>query len=180
MKNILFCFIAFWVCTTAVSAQDGALFWKYKDYDGALAFRIPAFVPKVSSLFVKGKEERRLLRRVGKVRILVFQDNTNPISERDLKRLSKNVSNNGGLDDLLFVREGKTRVQVMGKEHNGTIKKMVVLVSEEETFALISVKGRLKFKDIQAIIDKETKKALKKGEKKPKIPAVVKPPVERV
>lgn len=179
MKPILFCLITFFFCTN-IAAQDGALFWKYKDYDGAMAFRIPGFLPKISSIFVKGKEERRLLRRVGKVRILVFQDNQNPIKDTDLKRFSRSVSNGKGLEDLIFVREGKTHVHVMGKENHGIIKKLVVLVSEEETFALVSVKGRLKFKDIQAVIDKETKRALKKGGKKPKIPMVIKPPVDQM
>ena len=160
-------------------AQDGNLYWKYKDYDGAIAFTVPGVFAKISSLFFKDKEIRRLLRRTGKTRILVFEDKPNPISDRDMTRLTRQTRQSGGLDELIFVRDGSTRVQVMGKVGEKKLKKLVFLVSEPGTFAFVSVKGRFRYDDINRLINKHAKDAIKKG-KKPKVPMVVKPPVDRV
>ncbi len=160
-------------------AQDGNLYWKYKDYDGAIAFTVPGVFAKIGSLFVKDKSLRRLMRRTGKTRILVFEDKPSPISDRDMNRLTKQTRQSGGLDELIFVRDGDTRVQVMGKVGEKKLKKLVFLVNEPGTFAFISVKGNFRYDDINRIISKHSKNALKKG-KKPKVPMVVKPPVDRV
>lgn len=160
-------------------AQDGNLYWKYKDYDGAIAFTVPGVFAKIGSLFVKDKDMRRLLRHTGKTRILVFEDKPSPVSERDLNRLARQTRQSGGLDDLIFVRDGDTRVQVMGKVGEKKLRKLVFLVNEPGTFAFISVKGRFRYDDINRIIQQHAKDALKKG-KKPKVPMVVKPPVDRV
>ena len=160
-------------------AQDGNLYWKYKDYDGAIAFTVPGVFAKIGSLFVKDKDMRRLLRHTGKTRILVFEDKPSPVSERDLNRLARQTRQSGGLDDLIFVRDGDTRVQVMGKVGEKKLRKLVFLVNEPGTFAFISVKGRFRYDDINRIIQRHSKDALKKG-KKPKVPMVVKPPVDRV
>ena len=67
----------------------------------------------------------------------------------------------------------------MGKVGEKKLKKLVFLVNEPGTFAFISVKGHFRYDDINRIISKHSKNALKKG-KKPKVPMVVKPPVDRV
>lgn len=171
-----FCLFACLYLVLSARAQDGRLYWKYKDYDGAKAFRMGGWAPKVASIFIKGKEERRLTRRVGKVRFLQFEDQDNPVRPSDINRLVRNTSDGGRLQELIMVRDGSTRVHVLGKEKNGIIRKLVVLVHEPESFTLISLKGRLRFKDIQGVLDKHTKNSAKK----PKIPSVIKIPAETV
>jgi hypothetical protein len=173
------CLLTLLFLHTQAMSQDGRLYWKYKDYDGAKALRIGGWTPKFASLFIKGKEERRLTRRMGKVRFLHFEDQDNPVRDSDINRLVRRTSNEGGLQELIMVRDGNTRVHVLGKERGGIIRKMVVLVQEPESFTFVSLKGRLRFKDIQAVIDKHSKKTIKKGTR-PKIPAVIKVPVETV
>ena len=161
-------------------AQDGNLYWKYKDYDGAIAFTVPGFLPKIGSLFVKDRELRHFLRRTGKTRILVFEDTPNPITPRDMGRLAKQTNQSGGLDPLVYVRDGDTQVQVMGKVGEKKLRKLVFVVSEPGTFALISVKGRFRYDDVNRLIKKHAKDALKKKNKEPKVPTIITPPTDRV
>ncbi|MCA0237414.1 MAG: DUF4252 domain-containing protein [Bacteroidetes bacterium] len=176
MKTFLsiICFLFF---AHTLSAQDGWLYWKYKDYDG-MAFTVPRWVVDAGSWFLDEKAERKLLRRVDKVRFMVFENDMNPVSDRDMKKFTRKAHRRE-LEDLVVVRDGKTQVRVMGKEKRGILRKVVVLVHSPEDFVFVSVKGRLRLNDINHIIEKYDKED--KGKKdKPMVPPVVKIPVSRV
>jgi Domain of unknown function (DUF4252) len=168
---------------TALNAQDKNLYWKYKDYDGAIAFRVPGLLAKVGSLFLKEKAQRRLLRRTGSVRILVFEDNQSPVKKKDIDRLVRRTSSGGGLDELITVRAEGTRVHVFGQERNNKIKKLAVLVQEDDTFVFVSVRGNYRISDIIDVVNDNAAKAKsktksKKKDRKPVIP--IKTPEPRV
>lgn len=176
MKTI-FCSLCLLFIANSVSAQDGWLYWKYKDYDG-MALSVPNWIVEAGSWFLPEKAERKLLRRVDKVRFMLFENNENPVSERDMKRFVKKA-NRRHLEDLVVVRDGKTNVRVMGKDRRKALRKIVVLVHSPEEFVFVSVKGHLRWNDINQIIEKYDKKN-KGSEDKPLIPSVVKIPVSRV
>jgi hypothetical protein len=159
-----------------VLGQDHKLYWKYKDYDGAVALSVPGFAVDFASWFVKDKDDRRLMRKLDKVRVLVFE-NPSPVTARDLARFNRKAKRRH-LDELLYVREGQTRIQVMGRERGNAIRKFVVLVQSPDEFVLVSFKGRFRYTDIQQMMDKFGKDAKKDG--KPVVPPVVKVPVAKV
>ncbi|MCC6280536.1 MAG: DUF4252 domain-containing protein [Saprospiraceae bacterium] len=160
-------------------AQDGWLYWKYKDYDG-MAITVPSWVVEAGSWFLPERQERKLLRKVDKVRFMMFENNENPVSDRDMKRFTRKAKLRG-LEDLVVVRDGKTNVRVMGKERRKSLRKIVVMVHSEDEFVFVSVKGRLRFNDINQIIEKYDKKEKNKDkDAKPLIPSVMKIPVSRV
>ncbi len=160
-------------------AQDGWLYWKYKDYDG-MALTVPSWVVEAGSWFMPEKQDRKLLRKVDKVRFMLFENNENPVTDRDMKRFVRKAKRRH-LEDLVVVREGKTHVRVMGKERGNALKKIVVLVNSPDEFVFVSVKGRLRWNDINRIIEKYDKEEKKKNpDQKPLVPSVVKIPVSRV
>ncbi|HNL39964.1 MAG TPA: DUF4252 domain-containing protein, partial [Saprospiraceae bacterium] len=95
----------------AANAQDFGLYWKYKDYDGAIAVTVPGFVVHMGTWFIDDRDDRRMARKVGKVRVLFFEDGS-PITERDSRRFARKAKRRG-LEELLTVRDGKTHVRVM-------------------------------------------------------------------
>ena len=161
-----------------LSAQDGWLYWKYKDYDG-MAFTVPGWVVDAGSWFLPEKAERKLLRRgVDKVRFMLFENDANPVSERDMKRFARKAHRRH-LEDLVVVRDGKTHVRVMGKERRSILRKVVVMVHSPEEFVFVSVKGHLRLNDVNRIIEKYGKEG-KDKEHKPMVPPVVKIPVSKI
>lgn len=178
MKGLFFGLVLLLTARTA-QAQDHGLYWKYKDYDGAIAVTVPGFAVHIGSWFIDGRENRQLIRKIGKVRVLVFEDG-NPISDRDARRFARKAKRRG-LEELMTVREGKTHIRVMAKERrNGKgLRKVVVFVnSPDDGFALISVRGRLRYDDIGRILKEYSGK--KQDGKQGPIPEVVKVPVSRV
>jgi hypothetical protein len=178
-KTILFCFAFSLVAATLLPAQDRGLYWKYKEYDGAVAFSVPRWTVALGSLFLDEKAERKLLRKVRRVNVLVFEDEANnPVTARDLKRFHRKAKRRN-LDELLTVRSEGTHVSILGKSRGSTLRKAVVLVQSPETFVLVSVRGKLRLSDLNRVIDKygKNKKSKKDKDNKPLVPPNVKIPV---
>lgn len=134
-------------------AQDHRLYWKYKDFDGAISVTVPGWVIHAGSWFLDEKEDRQMIRRVHKARVLVFEEANNPISVRDMQRFHKRAKKRR-LEEMLSVRAKGTRVQVWARERKNALRKVVVLVHEAETFALVSLRGKLRFDEIGKLLDR--------------------------
>ncbi|MDX1910089.1 MAG: DUF4252 domain-containing protein [Saprospiraceae bacterium] len=169
-------FFAFFLSAIALQAQDRGLYWKYKDYDGAIAFSIPRWATFIGSAFLDEKEERQMLRKVRKVRLLFFEDGS-PFSQRDMKKFTRKAKRRN-LDELITVRSGKTRVNIMIKERRNTIRKVVVLFSSPDGAGLVTVKGKFRIADLNKIIEKSSQEG-KKKDGQPVVPKVPKIPVIR-
>lgn len=134
-----------------LSAQDFGLYWKYKDYDGAIALTAPRWVIHAGSWFAGEKAERKLIRKVRKARVLVFEDQDSPVTKRDVEKFSRKAGKRG-LESMLSVREKQTRVEVWAKERRNKLRKIVILVREPETFALVSLRTKLSIDEIGALL----------------------------
>lgn len=159
MKTIQL-FIAIFLTANALQAQDHGLYWKYKDYDGAIAVSVPRWATFVGSAFIDEKADRQLVRKIRRARVLFFEDES-PFSQRDLKKFVRK-SKRRGLDELVTVRSGKTHVRVLAKSHHSTIKKVVVLFSSPEGAGLVTVKGKFRLDEINRAIEKSSKEGKKK------------------
>lgn len=172
MKYLLFTFAALLFLAPESQAQDHRLFWKYKDYDGSMSFTVPGFLPKIGSIFVKGKAERRLVRRTGKTRIMIFEKGS-PVTNEDFGKFARRAQRKG-LDEVITVRDGKTNVRVLARENGKRIRKLVVLVQDDGEFVMVSMKGRYKYSDLNALIKKYQEEAPKKdGKAKNRLPIKV-------
>jgi len=166
------------LASNMLQAQDYGIYWKYKDYDGAVAVSVPGWVTQIGSVFIDGKENRQVIRKIRRFRVLVFQEKGSPITTKDFERFNRKAKRRH-LDELVTVRDGKTRVQIYGKMRRNSIRKIVVFFSTPDDGAgLVSIHGKFKIDDINKAI-KSAKKETKKGEK-PLVPEVVKIPVKKV
>ena len=170
-------FIAFFLTTNVLQAQDYGLYWKYKDYDGAIAISVPRWATFVGSAFVDEKADRKLVRKIRKARVLFFEEES-PFSTRDLNKFVRK-SKRRGLEELVTVRSGKTHVRVLAKSRHSTLKKIVVLFSSPEGAGLVTVKGKFRLDEINRVIENSSKKGKKKEGKDISIPNLPKVPVIR-
>jgi len=164
MKKFLFC-IAFLLPTVFLQAQDYHLYWKYKDYDGAISLSVPGYLVDIASWFVEEKTERKALRHINKVRALIFaEDNPSPVTAIDLQKFRRKA-NKRHLDELMTIRDGSTHVQIWGKERRDALRKLVVLVQSPDEFVLLSVKGHIRIQDLTKMMDKVQKEHKEHPEK---------------
>jgi hypothetical protein len=166
MKPLFVCLILI-LAGARAQAQDLGLYWKYKEYDGAIAVTAPHWLIHAGSWFLDQKEDRKIVRKVRKVRVLTFENSDNPISGRDMERFYKKAKRRK-LEELLMVRSQGTRVWVLAKERRGSIRKVVVLVDEPDTFVLVSLRGKLRYEEIGQLLDRLSKQ--QKGKGQPEVP----------
>ena len=158
----------------AVHAQDHRLYWKYKDYDGAIPVTAPRWLIHTGSWFAPERADRKMIRKGHKARVLVFEGQS-PVSTEDYQRFDRRAERRN-LEDLLLVRDGDTRVRVMAKERRAILRKVVVFVQSPDEFVLVSLRGRLRLEEIGKALERFSKE---EGDK-PLIPPVLKTPVEKV
>lgn len=163
----MFFILVYSLLALKLTAQDHRLYWKYKDFDGAIALSVPGWVIHAGSWFLDEKADRQLIRRVNKARVLVFEDNANPVSVRDMERFHRRAKKRH-LEEMLSVRSKGTRVQVWARERKNALRKVVVLVREAETFALVSLRGKLRFDEIGQLLNRIPKE--QKGKPEREIP----------
>lgn len=156
MMRTLVSVLAFILPGFYLQAQDYGLYWKYKDYDGALALTVPRWVIHTGSWFLDEKADRQLIRKVRKARVLVFKQDENPVSNADVQRFFAKAKKRN-LEELLYVRSPDARIWVLAKERGEAIRKIVVLVQSEEAFALVSIRGKLRYEDIGDLLSKMSK-----------------------
>ncbi len=166
MQKIFIISILWLYATLSAPAQDFGLYWKYKDYDPKVAFVAPGWLVKMGVAFIptQKKVEKRLLRRIGKTRVMVFEEGS-PVTARDMQRFEKRAKRRG-LEDLLLVRDAGNDIRVMGRTNGSTLRKVVVFVKTPDEFVLVSARCRLRFEEVLDLIKEAPKQLEPKNPRK--------------
>lgn len=152
MKHI-WILLACLMLAAALPAQDRRIYWKYKDYDGAIPITLPGFVLEIGSLFLDEDDGRELVQHLTKVRALVFTDgDPSPVTVHDIERFNRRARSRN-MEELLTIRSGKVNVRVWGKTRRNWLRKLVVLVQSPEAFVLLSLKGYINIKSLAKMLE---------------------------
>jgi hypothetical protein len=145
MKRILIISITILFSGTLLSAQTtktDQLYQKYRGEEGVVSLWIPGFVVRLaSSIADLEREERALLRSVRSVRLLTIDDRalypgTNFTREANIR------NGQNGYEILVQVSDGDQDVMILGREHNGKLKDLLVLVGGDDN-AMVHIRGRM-------------------------------------
>lgn len=134
-------------------SQERLLCWKYGLFSGGMHFAIPRAVTFTGAAFVRQKEERQLVRRVHNLRVLIASPEQT-IRNKDLNRYFKRAKRRQ-LEEIITVRDGNTHVRILAKTRKEALRKVVVLVaSPEDGLILFSLRGKLRIKDLNKVLQK--------------------------
>jgi hypothetical protein len=153
MKKILLSFFLLLSFCAVLSAQRGvrSIYRKYKRSGTEnVHFMLPRPAFWVASIFPKHRDERKLVRTVKNIRLLVAEGDVDISPAETQKMLTRAEA--AGFEPLLFVRDGNTRVSINAKERKGKIKGLFIIVQEPDEFVLISLRTKLKMSDLDALI----------------------------
>ena len=174
---ILLSFISLLLTPCLVNSQSAytrEFYKKYKRTEGPTKMVIPGFVIKggtwIARAFMKDEEEKLMMKMLGKfgrLRLMNIED-TNPVEHDDVTRLMKSVRNHS-YDDLISVNSEGERVHIMAKSGKNKIKGFFILVSSEDSFTLVSIKGSLNIKHLNELL----KTVLKEEKIMDKVPEVI-------
>lgn len=160
VKSLVFSLLAL-LFTIDATAQRGvnAIFREYKRAGNEhIHFIVPGAVFKIGSLFGRDRTERRLIRSVRSVRMLVIESGS-PVTSGEMQKMMRRAEKSG-VEPLIEVRDGReTHVAVSVKEKRGKISRLLVAVRDGDEFVLIRMKGRIRIEDINKLIEKAGKKS---------------------
>lgn len=118
------------------------LYQKYKGEKGIVSVWIPGAVMKFASAVADlDKEEAALLRSIKSIRVLTIED-TERYEGVNFVREAKFREGQSGYATLMQVTDGGEDVMILGKEKNGKLKNLLILVGGEEN-VMVHIKGRL-------------------------------------
>jgi hypothetical protein len=142
------------LCVSAVLPAQRGIRSIYRKHKRAGTENVHFMVPRpafwIASIFPRHRDERKLVRAVKNVRLLVAEGEVNMSTEETKKMLKRAES--AGYEPLLFVRDGNTRVSINAKERKGRIRGLFIVVQEPDEFVLISMKTKLRITDVEKLI----------------------------
>ena len=145
--------------TSAQTKSINKFYRKNKFKKGVRNVALPNLLIKIGTGIAKGQmdtqEEKMAMKMVGKsirkLKVLVAEEN-NPIKEKDIKKLLKDVKGKENFSDMLQVRTPDAKVNMLLRMEGDVIKNMLILVDESETFAFISLKTKISIDQINYLI----------------------------
>ncbi len=161
MKNIL---LALFLLTIPASSfcQNKSLNKFYRHYKKGKAvknFKIPGWLIHLGSNIARkhvDDEEMKialqLSKSLKKIKLMYAEDEHH-VPPSAVNKLVKDLHKQS-FDDWIYVRDKGTTVNFMVREKNNTIKNILVLVNEENSFALVSIKTKLHLEKLAEVINK--------------------------
>lgn len=136
---------------------------KYSHEKGVMNFKLPGWLMRfggsIGRQAMENKEDRDALKKFMKkmkgMKMMVIEDE-NPIPQEAVKSLLNGVKTKSNFEDLIQVRSQGTYVNMMIQERGSKIRNLLMLVSEEDTFVLMSLKMKMKLEDLVEFINQMT------------------------
>ena len=188
MKNLLICIFLFSFSISAHSQNRSIknFYHKHKKEEGTRNFVIPGFLiwfgTGIANEMVKDEEAKVFLKFAKKFKTMRFlvQEDNNTISREDYNQLVAGAKKSN-YEELISVKDKGTTVHIMGRGKKDKLKNLLVLVSAEDSFVMMSMKTKIRTKDLNRLINdimklEKVRKKLKKKEEEEKAPP---PPTEK-
>lgn len=139
---------------SCANAPLNKLYRQHKQQPEATKFKLPAVVIRMGGLAAFSglptavrKQNRGLWRKLGKLRFIQA-----PLNEDyDFAKMYGKLRQSG-IEDLVFVRDKETRVQVAIRERNGKIRDVILLIEDGDDLIYFHIRSRLKIEHIQKLI----------------------------
>ncbi|MEN0003262.1 MAG: DUF4252 domain-containing protein [Bacteroidota bacterium] len=130
---------------------------KHKKEEGVTNFKLPGWLVWIGTGMayhsIRDREVRMALKMAKKVKTMQFftTEGDYEVSRAEIDALVGNLKEES-FDELLYVKEEGTQVNVMVRDTDTKLKNILLLVEEEGEFTFISMKSRLKYKDLSEYI----------------------------
>lgn len=153
------------LCLTVVcfgqSPAIQSFYSKYKEMENVTDIKLQGWVLKLASTFTDEEDAERILKKITHLRVLIM-DEGNLVNATEYQRLIKSVKKDR-FEELMKIKEDGANIDFLIREEGETITDVLILVSGEDGFVLLSLEGALQFKDLHNLeIDVEGGENFKK------------------
>ncbi len=122
---------------------------KYKKFENVTSVKLQGWVIKLAAKFADDPDAKKVAKHISKLRVLTMEDG-NLVTKEDYKSLIRSIRKDQ-FEDLIMVREGTTKINLYIKEKKDKITNALLIVNDVDEFVMISLEGKLRFKDLQEL-----------------------------
>lgn len=127
---------------SAQTIETEILYHKYRGEEGVISLWIPGIAMKLAaSIADLDDDEDALLRSIKSIRVLTIED-TDLYPGVNFTREANITAGCNGFQVLMQVTDGEEDVMILGREKNGKLKDLLVLVGGDEN-VMVHIKGRM-------------------------------------
>lgn len=127
---------------SAQTIQTERLYQKYRGEKGVISIWIPGVAMKLAASIADLEyEEEQFLRSIRSIRVLTIDD-PSLFPDVNFTKEAQIEPGKNGYEVMVQVSDGKEDVLIMGREKNGKLKDLLVLVGGEDN-VMVQIKGRL-------------------------------------
>ncbi len=134
---------------------------KYKHNKEVVHVSLPGFLVRLGTHFIDeneldGIDIKPIIKGINHLNLLVFDDGAVSPSKEDIKALIDGA-HNAKFEDLIIVKDGRDRVNILLKESDNIVSDLLILVSENEkstspSSVFIRIKCHLTMADINKMV----------------------------
>ncbi|MDH3650545.1 MAG: DUF4252 domain-containing protein [Saprospiraceae bacterium] len=138
------------VILPAQSEAVDEFFAKYKGTEDVISLSIGRILIHMGSWFIQDPATKSIARKAKRVRLLVNEDK-NMVDPEDVTWLVRNL-NREHFEELMTVRSDGTYVQILGREDERYLRDLILLVDEEDEFALVTVRCKMTYDELESLM----------------------------
>lgn len=153
------------LCTTVLcfgqSPAIQSFYNKYQNLENVTDIKLKGWVLKLASTFADEENAENVLKKITQLRVLVMEEG-NLVDATEYQKLIRSVKKDR-FEELMKIKEDGANIDFLIREDGDTITDVLILISGEEGFVLLSLEGALQFKDLHQLeIDVEGGDSFKK------------------
>lgn len=149
MKTLTFIFLLLIATATASFGQARSVqqfYDHYKKLETVTDVRLQGWVLELAARFSDEETAERLLKKITQLRVLVMEEG-NLVEPEQYRSFIRNVKKER-FEELFQIREDGNHVNFLIREDGDTITDVLITVSGEDGFVLLSLEGALQFSDL--------------------------------
>jgi hypothetical protein len=157
IKNIIISLLLLTVCTSASAKGDvDDIFRQFRNIDNAEYVHIPKLLLKFAQKQDKDdKECSEMLSKISSIKVLSIDKCKGSVRKDMAKRVSDLC--NDGYEELIRANDDGDKVLIYTKNEGDMIKELIIFAGDDEDTALVKICGKIKQKDIDKLVDENTK-----------------------
>lgn len=155
MKQYLFSFVLFWVCSLGHAQNVDAIFNEFKDEPNADFVTISPFLMSMGKMFAHG-EGSEVLSKIKSMGVLELENCASGVKARFKKCIGH--LDTEGYETLIRVNDSGDKVRILAKQKGKYIRELLIICTGESDCMLVRISGKISQKEMDQLVAQQTSK----------------------
>lgn len=156
MKKYIIALLLLLTCQLSYGQSIERLFDEFSTEKNAECTNVSPFLMKLGKLFIGNDPDAQIVRCIHSMKVLDLEACSSQVKKRFNTQAARLKLND--YEELMRVNENGEKVRILIKKKKETIRKLAILCFGGDDCTLVHIRGKFHQKDIDQLIQSETKK----------------------